>query len=120
MLTLETDEEQAERHRLILESWDEFTEADHLIFGELAAWPLPIMTLLNRVTRKLGRPTRRQRLAAKWAILKRLGSLIRQKRLRRYRRNVVCLPGYTLPNEVPAWVLNMLAKKPRRRTRFQV
>jgi hypothetical protein len=119
MLSNDADAERAERHRLILESWDEFTEADALIFNELAEWPLPIMTLLNRVTRKLGRTTRRHRLAAKWAILKRLGSLIRQKRLCRFHRTLVSTPGYKLPSEVPAWVLQMLTNKPRRRAARQ-
>jgi hypothetical protein len=106
-----TETELNECHHLIIEGWDQFIEADSHIFNGLREWPLPIMTLLNRVTRKLARPTRRQHRAAKWAILKRITTLMQQGRLRRFRRTLVCLPGYELPSQVPANVLNVLSKR---------
>ncbi len=106
-----TDHNPAQHQQFALEDWADFTEGDVHILNELRAWPLPIMMLLNRVAAKVPRATRRQRKAVKWAILKRLGTLIRRGRLCRFRRRFVCLPGYRLPNEVPARVIHMLSTR---------
>ncbi len=66
-----------------------FTTADAHIRQLFAAGPMPLMTLLNRVSRMAPARSKRVRLSAKRHILHRIGTLIRDGKLRRIRRTFV-------------------------------
>ncbi len=60
---------------------------------------MPLMTLVNQVgrlhaTRLFAHPRKRQRRSVRWAVLRRLGALIRCGRIVRFQRTLVCLPEH--------------------------
>jgi hypothetical protein len=74
------------------EDFGAFTEADECIFNMLETGPILQMTLVNKASRLLPYRSKRQKLAIKWSILKRIGELIRAGKLRRIKRKYVRLP----------------------------
>lgn len=88
----------------------DFMEADQHIFDCLRAGPVRLTTVLNRVARLFPCPKKRQRRAVQWAVLRRIGNLIRRGSLRRVRRVLVCLPDYRPAAKLPACVIHLLAR----------
>lgn len=70
----------------------EYTDADPHIFSLLRGGSMPLMTLLNQVTRSMPARSKRQRMAIKRQILLRLCRLIRVGQLGRIKRKFVDLP----------------------------
>jgi hypothetical protein len=73
-----------------------FKEADVFIYDQLRAGPMPLTTVLNVTDRLLPSRSKRQKLAIKREILRRLGTLIRRRRLRRIKRGHLALPTVRL------------------------
>jgi hypothetical protein len=86
LVLIEPESTFANRHAPVTEDVFAFTQADDLIFGLLRAGPQRLTTVLNTTARMIPARSKRNRMAAKRAILGRLGALIRAKRLRRIRR----------------------------------
>src|SRR5690242_7475417 len=78
----------------ILDNWQEFIEADAPIIRCLQNGPVRETSVVNLVARSFRRPTKRQRTAVKWAILKRASALVRIGTLNRICRKFVCLPAH--------------------------
>jgi hypothetical protein len=82
----------AERHPHEQEDMFAFVEADAHIFHLLRSGPMPLTTVLNVTARLMPSRSKRQRIAIKREILRRLGTLIRRRQLRRIKRDHLALP----------------------------
>lgn len=87
-----------ERHAKVPEDALQFTRADAHIYAILRAGPMRLTTLLNITGQLMPVRSKRERLALKREILRRLGVLIREGQLQRIRRKFVALPTYGLWN----------------------
>ena len=73
-----------------------FVAADPHLINLLRSGPMDMMKLLNVVGRSLPAKSKRQRVAIKREVLRRLGTLIRRRQLRRIKRKSVALPAVGL------------------------
>ena len=87
------------RHAFALEDVFAYTDADPHIFSQLRNGPIRLMTLLNITAKLMPHGSKRQKLAIKHEILKRIGTLIRRGQLRRIRRVFVAIGGSQLFNQ---------------------
>jgi len=101
----------AQDQRPVIQDPTSFTEADRPILDLVRDGPVRLTTLVNQVAKLFPRPRKRQRRAVAWAILRRIGDLVRQGRLCRLRRILLCLPGYRPTGKLPACVIHLLAPK---------
>jgi hypothetical protein len=68
------------------------------------------MTLVTKVSKELRPGSRRQRLAIKFCVLKRLTTHMRRGTLRLFRRHLVCLPGWKPHEGMTARVATLVGK----------
>lgn len=95
-ILVEPESSFAERRAYAQEDVFAFTQADPHVINLLRAGPTHVMRVVNVVGRRLPAKSKRQRVAIKGEVLRRLGTLIRRRQLRRIKRKFIALPAVSL------------------------